>query len=551
MIAALPLRTYELLRRLGDETKVELRERIARGDPIDDGARHVVVFNEALKALRRGLSAEQALERALEVNTTFVQPYPEKLVRKHWRGAVRFAASHPTEEELAHAEAERLADQAERGEMPAAAPKPKARKVQRRAVAGVEMRPVEYLDGRRAVPLRTLTAIVGEGGLGKGGVVLSWAADVTRRGEAALIITYEDAIAEVVAPRFEAAGGDRERLFELAVDLEDGVLVLPADLGEVHEHAVETSARLLVLDPVAGSVDPRLDSHRDAHMRTLYGQLAKMADAQGLAVVLVAHLNKLSGSADPYLRVGGSVALYNACRSVLSLTRCPVDPEGQRILAQHKNNYARRVDTERWRVEPTLVAGPHGPIETVAMRYVGTAEDVDRDTVLGRPDVARETAEELLRETLADGPMASADVKAAAGRAGVSERTLKRAASLLVDVSEQPTPTGRATFWTLKEGVGPPPTSLVGPTPGPTPSGRMVEPNPGTLEGGSGQSSDALERGPTLDDELRSTRCPKHPDGHLWLDTANVWRCRACDGPAIWQRNVVATETHPTAEGSS
>jgi hypothetical protein len=108
-IVELPIETYDLLRRLHDNTDAELGGRIARGEPVDEGARHVVVFRTALKALREGLSAEQALERALEANRSqCVPPYPERLVRKHWRGALKFAAAHPTEDEKAREEARRV-----------------------------------------------------------------------------------------------------------------------------------------------------------------------------------------------------------------------------------------------------------------------------------------------------------------------------------------------------------------------------------------------------------------------------------------------------------
>ena len=104
-ITEMPAETYHLFRRLHDQTKAELREKIARGEPIDEGNRHDVVYIEPLKALYAGATDEQALERALEVNQTFDEPYPKKTVRRHWLRAVRWAAAHASPEQLATAKA--------------------------------------------------------------------------------------------------------------------------------------------------------------------------------------------------------------------------------------------------------------------------------------------------------------------------------------------------------------------------------------------------------------------------------------------------------------
>ncbi len=42
-----------------------------------------------------------------------------------------------------------------------------------------------------------------------------------------LIVSYEDAAAQVIRPRFEALGGDLDRLHELYVDVLDGSVSLP------------------------------------------------------------------------------------------------------------------------------------------------------------------------------------------------------------------------------------------------------------------------------------------------------------------------------------
>ena len=63
---------------------------------------------------------------------------------------------------------------------------------------------------------------------------------VTHAGRDVLIVSYEDAAAQVIRPRFEALGGDLDRLYELSVDPLDGELSFPTDLPELDRHVRET-----------------------------------------------------------------------------------------------------------------------------------------------------------------------------------------------------------------------------------------------------------------------------------------------------------------------
>jgi hypothetical protein len=75
-------------------------------------------------------------------------------------------------------------------------------------------------------------------------------------------------------PRFEALGGDLDRLQELYVDVRDGAVSFPSDLPELEEIVRETKTRMLIVDPVSASLDLRLDSHKDSHVRIVLGRLA-------------------------------------------------------------------------------------------------------------------------------------------------------------------------------------------------------------------------------------------------------------------------------------
>src|SRR5262249_13426184 len=159
------------------------------------------------------------------------------------------------------------------------------------------------------VPVGVQTLVAGVGGLGKSALLLSWAASVTKAGGDVLLVSYEDAAAQVIRPRFEALDGDLDRLHELDVDLLARQSSFPADLLELDRHVQETRARMLLVDPVSASIDLKLDAHKDQDVRVVLGELARLAERERIAIVENAHLNK-APSSDPYLRINGSTAFY-------------------------------------------------------------------------------------------------------------------------------------------------------------------------------------------------------------------------------------------------
>jgi archaellum biogenesis ATPase FlaH len=377
------------------------------------------------------------------------------------------------------------------------------RELRRRAVTTIEARAVEWLIPN-VVPLGTLSLVAGVGGLGKSALVLAWAAEVTREGKNVLVVSYEDAAEQVIRPRFEALNGDLERLYELSVDPLEGSISFPSDLDELARHATETEARLIVIDPVSASIDLKLDSHKDAHVRVVLGRLAKLAERLGLAVVMIAHLNK-APSGDVYLRVNGSTAFYNASRSVLTVTRDQGE-ELHRLVAHHKSNYGLIAQVERWALQIVEVPSATGPLSVARLVFLEVADDVSRDDVLA-PHVPekRSEAELLIMTELAGGRRLSSLVKDAGVNAGISKSTVERAArSLEVVVEEETTDSGRVTYWTLPKALGGHvmPSSNTFDVIPPAPHDQRAE---GVTSGGSPQA--AVEG----DD---ATPCPRHEGLH-------------------------------------
>jgi hypothetical protein len=111
-IAALPTAMYRRLAELGSDAHAEVRRRFTDGEPIRKGERDTAVFWVAVDLLRDGLSPEETFERALDAGRTrCVPPLDERLVRKQFNGALKWAREHRTATERLRANARRVLDE--------------------------------------------------------------------------------------------------------------------------------------------------------------------------------------------------------------------------------------------------------------------------------------------------------------------------------------------------------------------------------------------------------------------------------------------------------
>lgn len=467
-LAELPAELYDVLAARGEQTRERVFATAEQGAPIPEGGRNDALFHRALQLVRERRSSEQILVELRRLNLEQCRPpLDDKLVLKALRGALRWAPGHPTEQELLNRKAGELLAQRRAGVVVplvvVATPPRRRRRLRERPLSQVCARAVEYVIAGH-VPSRTLSLVAGVGGLGKSALLLAWAATVTLAGRDVLFVSYEDAAEEVLRPRFEALGGDLERLRELYVDPLDGSVSFPDDLDELEQIATERAARMIVIDPVSASLDMKLDAHRDRDVRIVLGRLAKLAERQQLAVVLNAHLNK-TPSNDPYLRINGSTAFYNAARSVLTVTPDPDEPELGRLVAQHKSNYGRVGPVQRWQVEVVPVASAAGPIETAKLVYIEDAEGISREDVLGsRGGGGSEKLEEaaaFLEAALDDGDWHdSTGLVTLAGGQRIAERTLRRAALEALKVEHERRGYPASTWWRLSSHAKPYPPDL-------------------------------------------------------------------------------------------
>jgi AAA domain len=327
-------------------------------------------------------------------------------------------------------------------------------------------RPIAWLWPRR-IPFGELTILAGDPGLGKS-LLASWLMAQLSRGKFGearngLLLTAEDSLEHTVRPRLEAARADLDRAGFAWVE-RDGIttpFMLPTDVNALRSKVSERKAGLVVIDPLAAHLAVGVNSWKDTEVRTALAPLSVLAKETGAAILVVAHLNK-GQSEDPLQRLGGSIGIPAAARSVLLLTRDPDDPEGdqgsRRVLAHVRSNLGPVAKGVRFEIEAATVGHDRGEkLETARMLDRGECPYSGAE-LLAAPRAERgaklREAVAFLTAELAESGRPVKDVLRAAEELGISEQTLRRARDELGIESERvkhgwiwviPAPTGDGT----------------------------------------------------------------------------------------------------------
>ena len=309
-----------------------------------------------------------------------------------------------------------------------------------------------------------ITVIAGDPGLGKSQLACVLAAAVSNAGPwpcgegmappgQAILFNAEDGAADTIVPRLIAAGA---RLNEVAV-LDGTVtlgqvrrtLSLKADIDALEAEMYRYPGTVLVvLDPISAFLGSEVDSHRQSDVRGLLAPLADFAARHGVAVVLVAHLNKGAGL-DAMARVAGSGAFVAASRSTLLVARDAADPE-RRLLLPAKNNLGRDVGGLAFTVEGVDIFDEDGAIATSRIVWAGqtdiTANEALRALAEGGggddEGSALEEAKCFLRQVLGSGPMPPGKIREQAKEAALGWMTIRRAKEALGVRSMKPSEYG-------------------------------------------------------------------------------------------------------------
>jgi hypothetical protein len=304
-----------------------------------------------------------------------------------------------------------------------------------RTAEEIELKPTDWLWSER-VPMHAITVLAGDPGLGKSLLTISLVAKLTR-GEFggqpgdAIMLTAEDPLAQTVRPRLEAARADIARVHfgGISRDGFETPILLPDDVQALRGLVLEREAGLVVIDPLMAHLGGMINSWKDQMIRQALAPLHAMAEETGAAVLVVAHLNKGQGT-DPLQRLGGSIGIPAAARSVLLLGRDPDDPDGnRRVLAHAKSNLGPLSPSLAFALEGVPVTDTG--IEAGLIREVGTsthrAEDllsIERRERGARLAEATAFLDGELRERR---PRLVKELIERAKHSGITEQTLKRA----------------------------------------------------------------------------------------------------------------------------
>lgn len=271
------------------------------------------------------------------------------------------------------------------------------------------------------IPYGKVTIIQGDPGEGKTTLVLQIIARLTK-GESiidekektpinVIYQTAEDGLADTIKLRLLSADADCSKV--IVIDDRDTPLTM-RDV-RLEQAIVETSAKLVVLDPIQGFLGADVDMHRANEIRPIMKHISELAEKYKCAIILIGHMNKCSVGKSAY-RGLGSIDFQAAARSVLIVGRIKDEPE-IRVVCQTKSSLAPEAKAVAFRLS-----------EENGFEWVGeydvSADDLLSGTVKG---TKKQAAMDFLENLLADGQMSQKEIIELARQKGISDKTLRNA----------------------------------------------------------------------------------------------------------------------------
>jgi putative DNA primase/helicase len=326
-------------------------------------------------------------------------------------------------------------------------------------LADVRLRPIEWL-WPNWIAIGKVSVLAGEGGKGKSTILCDLAARTTtgerwpdaaengRPGDV-LILAAEDDVEDTLAPRLMAAGANMRRIFTIR-SVRSGAgrrtFNLQSDLERLEaEISMRGEVRLVSIDPVSSYLG-KIDSHKNAEVRSVLEPLGEMAARMRVAIICNNHFSKSGGNANN--RIIGSVAFVNQARAAFIVTP-DADVEGRLLLMPSKMNIAPIKHGLAYRIDGCLVPDAEGmdvltsrigwelaPV-TITADQALAAHDQATDSLTGGKLPTKAEAEEFLRDALADGPAPVTELQADAKAAGLSWATIRRAKDCLGVIAER------------------------------------------------------------------------------------------------------------------
>lgn len=309
---------------------------------------------------------------------------------------------------------------------------------------------VALIEGRKGTGKSTLAATIA-GGVTGGCQLPGWA---PTRSQAVIWDAGEDAWATVVRPRLRAVGAQISLV--AAPNMRDTHqrprrLSLPGDALCLEQAVMLSKAGLVVLDPYGSAVQGGIDLRSEQDVRAYLTPLVDIAARTQTCVLLTRNLRKGVGG-DAREAGLGSVAVGNIARVIIRCDEHPHEPN-RYVMSCVATNNGRKPASLVYEIESAEGNWPR-------IKWVGPC-DLDADALAeGRGNEAERDewaeADRLLYALIGEGWVDCVTVMSEAGRAGISERTLKRAKSRLKIPSKRVPESGGAHWeWGRPEGGWP------------------------------------------------------------------------------------------------
>lgn len=250
---------------------------------------------------------------------------------------------------------------------------PPARSLALRSLSTVASKATKFLWAKM-IPQSAVTLCAGRGGTGKSSFLIWLAAQLNKGvlpGELfgtkapVLYVSHEDSLDEVVAPRADANGVNREMFYSLGINSREvgGVTVpnLPEDMPLIRQAIEQTGAKLLIIDPITSTLSGG-DNDKMADVRRVMDPLNAMAAELSVAVIGIAHFRKGGGSASDL--ISGSHAWRDAARAVMLFARD--DDADATVMTLEKINSGEAGKSFRYRLDIIQQMTDEGAMTDVA-----------------------------------------------------------------------------------------------------------------------------------------------------------------------------------------
>jgi archaellum biogenesis ATPase FlaH len=316
------------------------------------------------------------------------------------------------------------------------------------------------------IPLGKITLLAGDPGNGKSTMAIDLVARVSRgtflpfgsrevKGNC-LIASAEDAAADTIVPRLIVAQANLDKvevMRQVVIDGELQYLSFPRDLNAMRELIIKRGARLVIIDPLSAFLSGEVDSYRDQDIRSVLAPVENIAEETGAAILIIAHLNKKEDTATPLYRIGGSIGLTGAARSVLGVQVIP--GKTTRVLYSLKSNLGKKPSALEYdisQVRKTRSEEEWRGDEKVLSSRIHWISEVDFDPAEGvvDKDDAEDTVRAFLKQVVFDSEVSTDLIFKEARSAGISKSQVIRMSKIVGIKARRQKPEGKW-YWSWPE----------------------------------------------------------------------------------------------------